>query len=145
MQSGREETMKNRLMTALLCLALVSALGGCGKAEEGKEERGKNWDYTVVTTADCPADFLTEITKKKLNEFQMTYEDGENLYMAVGYGEQATGGYSIRVQGLYEKGDGLCLETSLIGPGEDVVVSNQPSYPYIVIKTELTDKKVEFV
>ena len=40
MQSGREETMKNRLMTALLCLALVSALGGCGKEKRREVKTG---------------------------------------------------------------------------------------------------------
>ena len=48
---------------------------GCGTEKEGK--RGKDLDYTVVPTEECPADFLAEINKKKINPFQMTYEDGE--------------------------------------------------------------------
>ena len=62
---------------------------GCGTEKEGK--RGKDLDYTVVPTEECPADFLAEINKKKINPFQMTYEDGEYCYLAVGYGEQETG------------------------------------------------------
>ena len=77
---------------------------GCGTEKEGK--RGKDLDYTVVPTEECPADFLAEINKKKINPFQMTYEDGEYCYLAVGYGEQETNGFSVRVLGLYEKGDG---------------------------------------
>ena len=54
---------------------------GCGTEKEGK--RGKDLDYTVVPTEECPADFLAEINKKKINPFQMTYEDGEYCYLAV--------------------------------------------------------------
>ena len=53
---------------------------GCGTEKEGK--RGKDLDYTVVPTEECPADFLVEINKKKINPFQMTYEDGEYCYLA---------------------------------------------------------------
>ena len=43
----------------------------------------------------------------------MTYEDGEYCYLAVGYGEQETNGFSVRVLGLYEKGDGVVFETDV--------------------------------
>lgn len=127
------------LIFFMLCGGLIS----CGQKEE--EKKGAEWDYTVVPTEDCPEDFLAEINKKKINPFQMTYEDGEYKYIAVGYGEQETNGFSIQVQGLYEKGENLCLETSLVGPEEDQIVSNKLSYPYLVIKTNKTDKKVEFL
>ena len=42
---------------------------GCGTEKEGK--RGKDLDYTVVPTEECPADFLAEINKKKINPFHM--------------------------------------------------------------------------
>ena len=43
---------------------------------------------------------------------------------------------------MYEKGETICLETSLNGPEEDEVVSDKPSYPYLVIKIEKTEKQV---
>ena len=126
----------------VLLITVCVWLTACGQQPE--EKRGEDWDYTVVPTADCPKDFLAEIEKKKINAFQMTYDDGAYRYLAVGYGEQETNGFSIQVQGLYEKGDVLCLETSLVGPGEDQIVSNKKSYPFLVIKTKKTDKKVDF-
>ncbi len=137
--------MKKLLNVGFLCLLFLFVLSGCGKAEQGDVKKGKNWNYTVVPVQDCPKDFLKEIEKKKVNELQMTYEDGTYLYIAVGYGEQSTGGYSIKVQGLYEKGQDLCIETSLIGPDEDAVVRQKASYPYIIVKTERTEKNIEFI
>ena len=130
------------LVAAFVCM-MVFLLAGCGEEKENSS-RGKDLDYTVVPTADCPADFLKEIDSKKINPFQMTYDDGAYCYLAVGYGEQDTNGFSIKVLGLYEKGESVCFETSLVGPEEDQVVSRKPSTPYLVVKTKRTDKKVEF-
>lgn len=130
------------LVAALVCMT-VFLLAGCGD-EKKSSRRGADLDYTVVPTADCPADFLAEINKKKINSFQMTYEDGVYCYLAVGYGEQETNGFSIKVLGLYEQGDRICLETSLVGPEEDQVVSKKKSTPYLVVKTKKTDREVDF-
>lgn len=137
--------MKKRWMAGCLVLLLLFMLTGCGTPVANEGARGKDWAYTVVPQRDCPEDFKKELEQKKINRFQMTYDDGEYLYIAVGYGEQETGGFSIKVQGLYEKGDSLCIETSLVGPEEDTVVKNKASYPYIVVKTEKTEKTVEFL
>ena len=95
---------------------------GCGTEKEGK--RGKDLDYTVVPTEECPADFLVEINKKKINPFQMTYEDGEYCYLAVGYGEQETNGF--------------------LGPEKGQEVSQKKSMPYLVVKMKKLEKKIEF-
>lgn len=129
------------LMAVVICVIVSAA--GCEKQKESKE-RGKEWDYTVVAVRDCPEDFLKELEEKKINAFQMTYMDGEYLYIAIGYGEQATGGFSIAVRGLYESGEGLCFETELMGPGKEEVVKEKPSYPFVVVKTEKTEKEVVF-
>lgn len=127
----------------LVCCFVIQMLVGCEK-KEVSSERGKEWDYTVVAVRDCPEDFMKELEEKKINAFQMTYMDGEYLYAAMGYGEQPTGGFSIAVHGLYEVGEKLCMETELRGPGKDEVVKEKASYPFVIIKTEKTDKEVVF-
>ncbi len=136
-------SLKRVVLSAVLSFFLFFCLTGCETVKEGGE-KGKDWDYTVVPTSDIPEDFRKEVDTKKINAFQMTYQEAEYLYLAVGYGEQASGGFNIKVVGLYEKGNTLCLETSLNGPGEDEVVSQKASYPYIVIKTQKSDKEVKF-
>lgn len=135
--------MRKRGIVVFLALCMFVLVIGCEK-ETQQAERGKDWDYTVVAVRDCPEDFLKELEEKKINPFQMTYMDGEFLYIAAGYGEQPTGGFSIAVRGLYEMGDKLCLETELLGPGRDETVKEKASYPYIIIKTEKTDREVLF-
>lgn len=135
--------MKKRTVSVFLTVCLLFFTVGCEKQTESAE-RSKDLDYTVVAVRDCPQDFLKELEDKKVNPFQMTYMDGEYLYIALGYGEQPTGGFSITVHGLYETGEKLCLETELLGPGKDETVKEKASYPYIIIKTEKTDREVLF-
>lgn len=134
-------------MKKVVCLIMIMlfavSIAGCEK-EVQTTERGKDWDYTVVAVRDCPEDFLKELEEKKVNPFQMTYMDGEYLYIALGYGEQPTGGYSIAVRGLYESGDKLCFEAELLGPGKEETVKEKASYPFVVVKTEKTDREVVF-
>ena len=67
------------------------------------------------------------------------------MYIAIGYGEQPSGGYSISVNEFYETEESLFIDTTLIGPGKAENVTNTPTRPYIVIKTEnIENKKIEF-
>ena len=104
-------------------------------------------EYTVVPAEDVPDTLKKEIDKKKINKFQITYEEGEFFYLASGYGERPSFGYNIKVNDLYSKGDVLYLDTTLTGPEEGAVVKKAPSYPFIVIKLKAsgTDKKVELI
>lgn len=107
-------------------------------------QKRKEFGLYGSSTEECPADFLAEINKKKINPFQMTYEDGEYCYLAVGYGEQETNGFSVRVLGLYEKGDGVVFETNLLGPEKGQEVSQKKSMPYLVVKMKKLEKEIEF-
>ena len=80
--------------------------------------------------------------EKKTADFKLTYETPEYLYIVRGYGEQATGGYSIQVKELYLTSNAVFFSTELIGPrkGENAVKS--PSYPFIVIRTEKREENM---
>lgn len=115
-------------------------LVGCG--EKGSGAIGKDIDYTVVSEADIPAELKEGIDENKVNPFQMAYTDGEFMYLAVGYGEQESGGFSIQVETLCEKGDEVLFSTDLVGPDESKIVTMRKTTPYIVVKTEQIDKNI---
>ena len=75
---------------------------------------------------------------------KLTYEDNGKLYIARGYGEKETGGYSISVKDVYLTQNALCFVTTLIGPGENETVAKAPSFPYIVVEVTKCDKNVLF-
>lgn len=126
----------------LAALVLAAVLSGCGLIRIEEEER-KPVDYTVVECQDIPAALDEIMNEKKEKEFQLSYETGEALYLAKGYGRQMSGGYSIQVEELGASSNGLFFVTRLIGP-KDLNEAGVPSYPCIVIKTEPQKKPVVF-
>ena len=100
--------------------------------------------YTVVKTDEIPAEVLEIIEKQKAQEFQMTYQSEDYLYIMKGYGLQNSGGYSIKVLSLVQRGEGIVCETQLVGPSTREEMSKEVSYPYIVLKTEYRDLPVLF-
>lgn len=126
----------------LAILVLAAVLSGCGLIRIEEEER-KPVDYTVVERQDIPAALDEIMNEKKEREFQLSYETGEALYLAKGYGRQMSGGYSIQVEELGASSNGLFFVTRLIGP-KDLNEAGVPSYPCIVIKTEPQKKPVVF-
>ena len=126
----------------LAALVLAAVLSGCGLIRNEEEER-KPVDYTVVERQDIPAALDEIMNEKKEKEFQLSYETGEALYLAKGYGRQMSGGYSIQVEELGASSNGLFFVTRLIGP-KDLNEAGVPSYPCIVIKTEPQKKPVVF-
>lgn len=126
----------------LAVLVLAAVLSGCGLIRIEEEER-KPVDYTVVERQDIPAALDEIMNEKKEKEFQLSYETGEALYLAKGYGRQMSGGYSIQVEELGASSNGLFFVTRLIGP-KDLNEAGVPSCPCIVIKTEPQKKPVVF-
>lgn len=129
-----------RILTAALLTAVLAA--GCGFGEE--EEKKTNLEFTVVDEERLPEELLKLVEEKKAEPFKLTYADGGYLYLCVGYGKQETGGYSITVNELYATDNAIYLDTNLIGPKEAEAKGENPSYPYIVIKTPFMDKTVVF-
>lgn len=124
-------------------LIMMGMLCGCstGTGEEGKV---RDLEFTVIGEDQQPEALKEVIEEKKTKPFQISYTQGDDLYISVGYGEQQTGGYSITVNELYETENEVVLNTTLAGPGVDETVTESLSYPYLVIKTEKTDKNIIF-
>lgn len=131
---------KMRLIVVTILLVCSLIFTGCKK-----EEKIRDLDFTVVSSECIPTELLEEIETKKQGEFQLTFRDGNYLYLCVGYGKQSTGGYSICVKDLYLTDKSIVLDTTLLGPNrtkEKEVKSD--TFPYIVIKMEYIDATVIF-
>lgn len=127
------------LVISFLCMFCM----GCDK-QEGTTEKIRDLDFTVVATENIPDELITVLDQEKGDVFYRTYSDGDFMYLCVGYGEQATGGYSITVNELYLTEENVCMDTTLVGPGPEEKLAEIKSYPYVVICTEYIDKPVVF-
>lgn len=135
---------KVMLVAGLLCwVFLVRMLTGCS-VEKEEQDKVRDLEFTVVGEADLPEELKNLITEKKAAPFKLTYSNDQGLYIVVGYGEQATGGYSIEVGDLYLTENAIVIDTELKGPEKGEQTGVEKSYPYIVVKTEYLEEPVIF-
>lgn len=125
--------MKKKQIAFFLFVLLAAFFAGCGAKVE-KPEKIKDMEYTVQEESQVPEELLAKMKEKQREPFRMTYTTEGFLYIAMGYGTQATSGYSIRVLELYEAAEGIVCSAELLGPAKDEPVLQVETYPYIVIK-----------
>ena len=123
------------------CVTALLLLYGCTAP---KEEKVRDLDFTVAAEHEIPQELARIIAEKQQSPFKLTYSDDQNLYIAVGYGEQTGGGYSIAVKSLYLTDNSIVYDTELLGPENGEEAGEEKSYPYIVVRTEFLEEPVIF-
>lgn len=131
------------VMTLLIIITTVLGLTGC-KKDETEIKKLKDLDFTVVEDADLPGELKEIIDEKKDKPFRLHYSNKDHLYVVVGYGKQNSGGYSAAVEELYLTDNAIYINTNLIGPSQDELVTQGVTYPYVVVKLEYIEKKIVF-
>lgn len=134
-------------MLLVACLLLwafvVRFLTGCS-VEKENQDKVRDLDFAVVGETELPEELKNLVAEKKAAPFKLTYSNDQGLYIAVGYGEQPTGGYSISVNELYLTENSIVIDTELKGPEKGEEVGVEKSYPYIVVQTEYLENPVIF-
>ena len=126
-------------MAAAAVLVLLLCVAGCTKEQDKKVQE---LDFTVVKEAELPEELKKIIDQKKTGAFKLTYTDGGDLYIAVGYGRQPTGGDSIQIPEVYLTDTNIVFTSMLLGPKQDEPANI--SYPYAVLKLEARQEPVLF-
>jgi hypothetical protein len=124
----------------IICLYIFTS---CSIETNDKKKLG-DVDFTVVPEENLSEELKQIIEERKGEEFKTTYIDNDDLYIVIGYGKQPTGGYSIRVSELYYTNNGVYIKTEFIGPSKSDEVTQNITYPYIVVKLAYVDKSVIF-
>ncbi len=135
---------KKLILFCLIVFAYSIIAIGCGEKRDTLAKL-KDLEFTVITEENAPEELLAIAEEKKETGFKLTFQDNGFLYICRGYGKQETGGFSITIDALYETENAIYFDTTLKGPvpGEEEK-RQSPSYPYVIVKTELIDKPVVF-
>lgn len=135
------------LLTLTIVIFGTVLTAGCS-VERTAPVKIEDIPYTILEESQIPEEFAVVIEEKKQQRFQLTFNTENERYIAVGYGTQATGGYSISVEELYLASNAIYFNTNLIGPLAGELVTEAESYPYLVLKiegrTEYLEKSVVF-
>ncbi len=131
------------LLLSLTIMITIIGFVGC-KKEDTEVKKVKDLEFTVVEDADLPGELKEIIDEKKEEPFKLSYSNKNNLYIVVGYGKQNSGGYSISVDELYLTSNAIYINTTLIGPSKEDMVSQGVTYPYVVVKLEFREERIVF-
>lgn len=137
--------MKRQKKIIMLLLIIITLFGlvGC-KKNESEIKKIRDLEFTIVEDADLPGELKEIIDEKKDKPFRLHYSNNDFLYIVVGYGKQNSGGYSIAVEEFFLTDNAIYIDTNLIGPSQDDMVTQGVTYPYIVVKLEYIDKRIVF-
>ncbi len=124
----------------ILFLGMVVLAGGSVRRIE--TEKTGDLAYELVEEQDIPEEMRGPIEERQKEPFFLTFADKGRLYIARGYGEQKTGGYTIQVEDFYESENAIVLKTTFLGPEPGENMEKELTYPYIVLQTEYRDKDV---
>lgn len=132
-----------RVIAAMLSVCLLAVCQGCS-VKKTNTEKVRDVEITILEEEKIPGELAKQIEETKTKEFKLTYADKDALYIAVGYGEQKTSGYSIEVKECYETKNAVYIHTNLIGPSKEEKIVEAKTFPYVAVKMEFIDKHVVF-
>ncbi len=127
----------------IFMLIIMNCLVSCGVEEKDDKKIG-DVEFEIIAQENFPKEVKNIINDKKETEFKTSYTEGEDLYIIAGYGRQPTGGYSVGVEELYQTNNNIYLKLKFMGPAKTEKVTQEISYPYIVIKMKDIGKSVVF-
>lgn len=132
-----------KIILSIFGVIVLCTLPACS-VEKMNTEKLRDIPFTVLEEEQIPEEIETMISEHPEALFKYSYADKGELYIAVGYGEQPTSGYSIEVKELYETKNAVYIHTNLIGPTKEEKIVERKTFPYIVVKMEYIDKNVVF-
>ena len=127
----------------LLLFSLLAIVTGCS-TKKMNTQKIRDVDFSVVEEKHVPKELKEMIKQKEEAPFKLTYADNGILYIAEGYGEKPTSGYSAQVDECYETANAIYIHTNLLGPSKEEEVVETKVCPYVVIKMEFIEKNVVF-
>lgn len=132
-----------KLFPTILSVFIVILLCGCS-VEKTSTTKIRDIEFTVIEEENVPEELMRMMEEKQGLPFKLTYADKGELYIAEGYGEKSTSGYSVVVKECFETKNAIYLHTNLLGPTKDEKIVEAKTYPHVVIKLELIEKNVVF-
>ena len=128
-----------------LFFAIVFFTISCGKNDDRTSVR-KEINYQVCLSETIPDELRLLIEERKEKPFQMTYENSEHLYLAVGYGRQKSTEYVVAVREIFRSEKKVVIDTILVnGSNTKGMEAGKPGVcPFVVLRCDKMEEIVLF-
>ena len=122
------------ILILIVLIVLGMQMQGCGVKIIPQKEVRREVEFVIVSEECIPKEIQSLIDTRKEKEMKLTFVDGNDRYIIIGYGKQSTGGYSIYIKDLYATENALYVDTCLLGPKKGNKRKEAASYPVMVLQ-----------
>ncbi|WP_105617568.1 protease complex subunit PrcB family protein [Vallitalea okinawensis] len=124
-----------KIVAFILVVCISLGLIGCNGVDETPRDADcQPLEYEIMDENDVSQKIKEKMFEKQKDSYFFTYSDGNEMYIAIGYGEKPTGGYSIKIESVDLCGEVIIVKTELIEPSKEDVVATAITYPSIILK-----------
>jgi len=132
-------TKKNVLISVVVILVLISGGMGISKLTDGSD----NVKFEELTEQQVPDKINEILPRYKSLERALACKVDDEVYVVVTRGEKPTGGYTVEVDKIEKVKEDEKFKLIVYAEYEDPkpgdVVTEAITYPYMVVKTNLTE------
>lgn len=146
------KTVINRVIIALIFVIIYFFIKEKIDFSFDDGER-KEIDFYICDESEIPDNLAEIMNNKKKKAYELTYENGKYVFIAIGYGEKSKDNQVVVLKDIYETDKVIGVETTLYTDSfvdENEEYAGRTSrfdksfYPCIVIRCEKKDKPVYF-
>lgn len=107
------------------------------------KERPKSIKFTAVEESEVPAQITEILPNYRMKEKALVCKVNNEIYVVVTRGEKASAGYEVEIDKIYLENDNDETTVRVLAvftdpkPGD--VQAQILTYPYVIVKTELTE------
>lgn len=133
-----------KIVAFILVLCIGLGVFGCNGVDEAPGDTDcQPIEYEIMDENDVSQKIKEKMFEKQKDPYFFYSSDGNEMYIAIGYGEKPTGGYSIKIESVDQCGEVIIVKTELIEPSKEDVVSTAITYPSIILKIADMDSEVD--
>lgn len=138
------------LLSITLFLLIFSVLTGCNDSPNQEDNNTsdstetKSISFEHIAFDEAPEDLRMTINVKAREETTFRLPIDDRLYIVVTRGEKPTGGYSVTITDIVQKGDKMIVHYTYRDPGQDEMVTQNVTYPKDIVAIDKTQKKLYF-
>ena len=127
----------------LLFIILLVSCGTKDASEDDSQHLG-DISFERIAFENTPDDIKTAIQYKLHEEATFTLPKDDEIYVVITRGEQPTGGYTVEITNVENRGDFVAVLYLYKDPADDEVVTQAITYPLDIVKIKRVNKPIKF-
>lgn len=137
--------MRYKRLSLVVLICIFVMFTGCMAKEKTKSINTKERvevDYSILKKGEAPEHVAEYLSARAGEAYTECMSEAGYTYAIISFGNQATSGYSIRIDEVSEGNRDIGIKAKLVAPAKDAKVNQVTTCPYVILKLEDKGKEV---